>query len=394
VTTPPHRRDIQEGPADLIEELVRIYGYDRLPATLLDEQLPEQHANRSLVLEERVRDLLVNAGLQEVITYALTTPEREAPLLGEGEAPAEPPAPGAAGASPSPENAFPHRTNYVRLLNPISSERVVMRHTLLAGVLEVAAANLRHTDELRLFEVGPVYLPRPGKPLPDEPRRLALVMTGRRHPEFWKDSAAGEVPVLDFFDLKGVIEALTAELHLTGISYRPSKAAYLHPGRAAELLLDGQPAGSFGELHPRLPGMYEQVADIFKPLAGRTLLVGELDLEAILAGVPERYTYTPVPRFPPALRDIAVIVDESVTAEQVVTEIRNAKVDLLRGVRLFDLYRGESIAAGTKSLAYALTYQADDRTLTDKEVDRAHRKIEDRLRHVLKAQVRGKETTG
>jgi phenylalanyl-tRNA synthetase beta chain len=358
VTAPPHRRDIQEGPADLIEDLVRIHGYDRLPATLLADELPEQRGNPSLALEERVRDILVGAGLQEIITYSLTTPEREAPL---GLPPAD----------------------YVRLLNPISSERVVMRHSVLAGVLEVTVANLRHTDTVRVFEIGPVYLPRAGERLPDEPMRLALVLTGRRSPEFWSESTAGPAATLDFFDLKGVIEALAGDLHLPEVSYRSASPSYLHPGKAAELLIQGQAVGTFGELHPR-------VAEAFG-VSGRAVLAGELDLAAILAHVPSRYTYTSVPRFPAALRDIAVIVDESITAEGVVAEIRAAGGDLLRGVRLFDLYRGESIPAGTKSLAYALTYQADDRTLTDKEVDRAHKKIEERLVHVLKAQVRGKE---
>jgi phenylalanyl-tRNA synthetase beta chain len=356
VTTPPHRRDIQEGSADLIEDLVRIHGYDRLPATLLADQLPRQRNNRPLELEEQVRDILVGAGLQEVITYSLTTPEREAPL---GLPPAE----------------------YVRLQNPISSERVVMRHSVLAGVLEVTEANLRHTEDVRLFEVGPVYLPRPGEKLPDEPRRLALVLCGRRRPEFWDDSAAGAAPVLDFFDVKGVIEALAADLHIPEVSYRPSKAAYLHPGRSAELLVRGRPVGSFGQMHPKVAEGYR--------LGDRPILAAELDLEAILAAVPERYNYVPVPRFPAALRDIAVIVGEAVTCEKVVGEIRAAGGDLLERVRLFDVYRGSSIPAGTKSLAFALTYQASDRTLTDKEVDRAHKKIEDRLKHVLKAQIRG-----
>jgi phenylalanyl-tRNA synthetase beta chain len=121
------------------------------------------------------------------------------------------------------------------------------------------------------------------------------------------------------------------------------------------------------------------------------VLAGELDLGAILAAVPQRYAYTPVPRFPAALRDVAVIVDEGVTAERIAAEVRAAGGDLLRDLRLFDLYRGESIPAGKKSLAYALTYQAEDRTLTDKEVDKDHKKIDDRLRHVLGAQIRGKE---
>src|SRR5262249_17837716 len=152
-TVPPHRLDVQVGSADLIEDLVRIHGYDRLPATLMADRLPQQHANPDLAFEERVRDILAGCGLQEVIAYSLTTPEREKPLLRE------------------PEGA-----EYVRILNPISSERVVMRQMLLSGVLEVAAANLRHTDDVRLFELGPVYLPRPGEKLPAEPPRLPLVM--------------------------------------------------------------------------------------------------------------------------------------------------------------------------------------------------------------------------
>jgi phenylalanyl-tRNA synthetase beta chain len=357
---PPHRLDIQVGSADLIEELARIHGYDRLPATLLADQLPEQHTNVALVFEERVRDLLVRTGLQEVITYALTMPEREQPLgLVRGE--------------------------YVRLLNPISSERVVMRQTVLAGVLEVTAANLRHIDDVRAFEIGPVFLPHAGQKLPDEPRRLALVLTGKRRQEFWLDSSEQQPanPALEFFDLKGIVDALTADLHLPSVTYQTSSAPYLHPGRTAELVVDGTCIGSFGQLHPRVAEAYN--------LGGRIVLAGELDLEKLQAVVPDRYTYTPVPRFPAALRDIAVVVDQGVTAERLLAEIRAAGGSLLTQVRLFDLYQGGSIPEGKKSLAFALTYLADDRTLIDKEVDRAHKRIEDRLRHVLKALIRGKE---
>jgi phenylalanyl-tRNA synthetase beta chain len=364
VVVPPHRLDIQAGSADLIEELVRVHGYDRLPATMLADQLPEQHTNQAVVLEERVRDILVGAGLQEVMTYALTMPEREAPL-------SLPPA------------------GYVRLKNPISSERVVMRHSVLASVLEVAAANLKHTADVRLFEIGCVYLVTDDQRLPDEPRRLALVLTGRRWPEFWGDAGAA-APALDFFDLKGIIEALAGDLHLPEVTYRPATVAYLHPGRSAELLLKGQPVGSFGQMHPKVIERLAEAKEL-KELSGKLILAGELDLEAILAAVPPRYKYAPAPQYPAALRDLAVIVEEAVTAERVAAEIRAAGGSLLRGVRLFDVYRGDSIPTGTKSLAYALTYQADDRTLTDKEVDRAHKKIEDRLKHMLKAQIRGEE---
>jgi phenylalanyl-tRNA synthetase beta chain len=358
VTTPPHRLDIQAGAADLIEELVRVHGYDLLPATPLADQLPEQHAS-PLELEDRVRDFLVNAGLQEVITYALTTPESEARLAQATD-------------------------EYVRLLNPISSERVVMRHTVLASVLEVAAANARHTNQVRLFEIGSVYLPRAGAKLPDEPRRLAFVLLGPRQPEFWGEPAGTQPALLDFFDAKGVVEALLADLHVTDLGFAPAASPSLHPGRSARLTVKGKGLGSFGELHP-------QCAQAFDLASVRQVLVGEFDLETLLAHVPPRHAYTPIPRFPAALRDVAVIVDEAVTAARVEAEIHAAGGELLAGARLFDLYKGDSIAAGKKSLAYALTYLAAERTLTDKEVDKAHKKIEDRLRHVLKAQIRGKD---
>jgi phenylalanyl-tRNA synthetase beta chain len=357
-TVPPHRLDIQEGPADLIEDLVRLHGYDKLPATLLADALPPQAGNESLAFEEKVRDRLVSAGLQEVITYALTTPEREAPL-----------------GLPADE--------YVTLQNPISSDRIAMRHAVLTGVLEVAQRNLRHTKPVRLFEVGSVYLGRQGKNLPDEPRHLALLLCGQRQQPFWEGEGSSPAPALDFYDLKGVIEALAGDLHLADVSYRPAKAAALHPGRAAELVVGGRVAGWFGELHPK-------VAEAFG-LADQQVQVGELDLEVVRAAVPARHLYKAVSEFPPALRDVAVVVEGAVPAERVEAAIRAAGGDLLRDVRLFDVYRGDHVPAGHKSLAYALTYQAGDRTLTDKEIDAAHKKIENRLKHVLQAQIRGQE---
>ncbi len=355
VLAPTSRGDIQEGQCDLIEELARVYGYDHLPSTLLADPLPAQLGNRELVVEERVRDLLVSYGLQEFISYSLTAPEREAPLA-------------------------PPANDYVQLVNPVSSESHALRHTVLAGVLECAAANLRHLPTVKAFEMGPVFLPRDGEQLPDEPKRLAIVLIGPRDDANWNAPIGSD---FDFYDLKGLIERLIGDLHLPKISIRPAAPAHLHPGKAAELLLDGDVVGCFGELHPKAATAFE--------LGRRCVLVGEFDLSAILAAVPDRFQYTSVPRFPAALRDVAVIVPEETSAEKVTAEIQAGGGDLLAGVRVFDLYRGTSIPAGTKSLAFALTYQAADRTLTDKEVDKAHRKIEDRLKHVLKASIRGKE---
>ncbi len=266
-TVPTHRLDIQVGSSDLIEELARIHGYDRLPSTLLADRLPRQQTNVPIVFEERLRDLLVGAGLQEVITYALTTPEREAPLIEPRE--------------------------YVRLKNPISSERVVMRQSVLASVLEILAANLHHADDVRLFEIGFVYLSHAADKLPQEPRRLAIVLTGHRHEEFWSDSKSTDKGVkepLDFFDLKGIVEALAGDLHLAEVKYQPSAASYLLPGRSATLLAGGRVLGEFGQLHYKTAEAYG--------LGTRPILVGDFDVEALQALVPARHPYTPVPRFP------------------------------------------------------------------------------------------------
>jgi phenylalanyl-tRNA synthetase beta chain len=226
----------------------------------------------------------------------------------------------------------------------------------------------------------------PGKQagLPDEPRRLAIAMTGPRSPASWQDSLSTNVPKIGFFDLKGLIESLLSDLHITGVDYRRAAVGYLHPGRSADLLINGSPLGSFGELHPRTAQTFD--------LTDRSVMVAELDLEALLAALTDRFPYEPVPRFPAALRDVAVVVPQDATAERVVADIRAAGGELLRDVRLFDLYRGPSIPPGTKSLAFALSYQADDRTLADKEIDKLHKKVEDRLVHVLKASIRGKES--
>jgi phenylalanyl-tRNA synthetase beta chain len=357
VTAPPHRLDIQAGAADLIEELARVHGYDRMPATLLADSLPEQRTDRGFVLEERLRDTLVAMGLQEVMTYALTEPEAEAPM-GVNETP------------------------YVELQNPISEQLRVMRHSVLASVLQIAGANLRHARELQLFELGTVYLPRAGERLPDELRRLAIILTGPRWPEFWAEPDA-KPPALDFFDLKGIPEELTADFHIGDVGYRPAKVSWLHPGRSAEMVVGGSAIGAFGELHPSTAQAYG--------LGPGPVLAAELDLGALLARVPERFDFKLVPRYPPALRDIAIIVDEGVSADRVLAEIRTAGGALLAGARLFDVYRGPSIPNGKKSLAYALTYQAPDRTLIDKEVDKVHKTIEERVKKVLQAQIRGEE---
>jgi phenylalanyl-tRNA synthetase beta chain len=356
VTAPPYRTDIQAGAADLIEELARIQGYDRIPATMLSGELPPQKNQTTLAREERVRDLLATLGLQEIITYSLTGKELEAKLGITGE--------------------------YVELKNPVAPERAVMRKSLLPGLLTVAEQNLRHAPSARLFELGPVYLPDAKNLLPTEPRRLSIVLAGHRAVAAWDDVQGQKPREVDFYDLKGIVESLFAQLHLDGVKYlHVPDVSFLHPARSAEVKLGDESLGVFGELHPKTA--------IGLGVKDKKVLVADLNLEAILAKIPERFAFQPVSSFPPALRDIAVIVDENVTNEKVVAEILTAGGTLLKRATLFDLYRGDSIPSGKKSLAYALCYQSNEGTLADKEIDKAHKKVEDRLKHVLKASIRG-----
>jgi phenylalanyl-tRNA synthetase beta chain len=361
ITVPDHRLDIGTGvigQADLIEEIARIYGYERLPETQMSDTIPPQRGNRGLELEERARDLLVNAGLLEIITYSLTSPEKEQRLLPAG----------------APTDDRP----YVTLANPVVVDRVVMRHSLLSGVLDVLTSNIHTRDRLALFEIGSVYLMREDELLPDEPRRLAIALTGPRDPLAWEGS---DRTPMDFFDLKGVVEALTGGLHLGEVAYEPATHPTFMPGRTAQLCLGGRLAGWLGELHPLVREKFD--------LPAQAVLIADLDLELLLSKVNELHIVKAVPEFPPVKEDLAVIVDESIPAAQVQSVIEAAGGDLLTNITLFDLFRGEQIGAGKKSLAYSLTYQAPDRTLTDAEVAKVRARIVKKLEEELGASLRG-----
>jgi phenylalanyl-tRNA synthetase beta chain len=366
VTSPDHRLDI-EGSHDLVEEVLRIYGYDRIPTTEMSDRLPPQRNNEELEREEQIKDSLVELGLQEVITYRLTSPEREGRLL------------------PRTANLAPDDRPYVTLANPITIDRVAMRHSLLASALEVLAANSRFQEQIALFELGHVYLASeegqdgPDSGLPDELRRLVVVLTGPRQPEHWQGRA--DAGSFDFFDLKGILEGLFADLRLDGVTFAAARHPSFRPNRTARILLDGKQLGYAGELHPL-------VVENFEIRSEAPLLAAELDLELILRHVPERFAAEPVPNYPAVREDIAVLVDQSVPAADVAAVIRRSGGPLLKEVTLFDLYEGERIPAGKKSLAYHLTFQSPGKTLTDKEVSKSRQRIVDQLGRQLNGKLR------
>jgi phenylalanyl-tRNA synthetase beta chain len=352
VRTPPHRLDIGEGIvglADIIEEIARSYGYDRIPETRMADALPPQIGNPAYEWDEHLRDILVSLGLQEVVSYRLTSPAREGRLV-----------------------AF---DDYVRLANPITPERSVMRRSLLASVLDAVEKNAR-VESIAMFELGPVFEPRKND-LPEEPGRLAIVMRGSRIPSAWD---VKDPPSYDFYDMKGRLELLFSGLRLREISYTPTDSvSYLHPGKAAEVRIGGDVVGVFGELHPLVQEQYE--------LGDDPVIVAEFDLQALRSKDPT-YGVVPVSEFPPVYEDIAVIVDESVPAGRVEALIRQTGGKTVTDVRLFDVYRDEKIGAGKKSLAYSLTYQAADKTLTDAEAAAIRKKIIKRLEYEVGAKLR------
>ena len=358
--TPDHRLDIGEGVvgmADLMEEIARIYGYERIPETRMNDELPPQRNNLELEREERIRDALVNLGLQEIATYRLTSPEREARRFPPGAAPDDLP--------------------YIQLANPIAADRTVMRHSLLSSVLEVVERNARLRPRMALFEIGPVYLASEEGLLPDEVPRLAIALSGPRAPAGWQE--ADNAP-MDFYDLKGILEALLEDLHITGVRYEPAEHPSFHPGKCARIRVGEQVLGVFGELHPLARVNYE--------LPETPLLAAELNMRALISLTPDRFEISAVPVFPPVLEDLAVVVDENLPADQVEAVIRQASGKALAGLRLFDVYRGEQIGAGKKSLAYSLAYQSPERTLTAEEAQKIRQRIIRQLERELGAKLR------
>jgi phenylalanyl-tRNA synthetase beta chain len=337
---PWHRLDVAI-PADLTEEVARIIGYEQVGTTLLQESLPTQRRNEIFETEEQVRNILVNLGLQENINIPLTTPENHDKLQ-----------------LSSMTTGLP----YITLANPIAPERRVLRRSLLVSALESTARNLRYVDRLATFEVGRIYLPEQGDGvLPCEERRVSIVLTGpRRLISVHADPGATEE--MDFFDLKGVVEALLDRLgfHAAQIEYRARPDTGVFGPRCAEVLVNGEPVGLFGEVHP-------QVRNAFGISAAR-INAAEFRLQPLVKPHWRLQPMQPISSYPPVVEDLAFEVAEGITAHQIESIIRCTGGEAIAHLELFDIYRGEPLAAGDKSLAYRLTYQRVDRIITEKEV--------------------------
>jgi len=346
LVTPPYWRSDISLAEDLVEEVARIAGYDRIPPLMLSQPIPKHNPDPIISLKREVRGILTSYGFDEVITYSLTSLELLNKLLSQ----------------PMP----------LRMANPMTAAQEYLRPSLRANLLAALAANRRReAGSIRLFELGRVYLPR-AKDLPSEPEMVCGVLSGPRFDESWH----GDGGLVDFFDAKGVVEGLTSQLGVEA-DFETGSDESLHPSRQAAIVIKGKRLGVVGELQPKVAEAFELSEAVY---------LFEINLAALLPFTLGHKPFQPLPRFPAIVRDIALVVDVGVTNRQVQAIITG--FPLVTQVALFDVYSGGQLLPGKKSLAYRITFQSPSQTLTDDEVDEVQQKIIDKLAKGLGATLR------
>jgi phenylalanyl-tRNA synthetase beta chain len=351
VTVPTRRGDITIE-EDLVEEVARLYGYDHLPSTLpIGEATPG--ALTDYQLKRRIaRKYLEGVGLYQAVTYSLTSEDKVLQYALDKRDP-------------------------IRLAMPMSEERSLLRLSIVPGLLEVLKYNAaRQHDSTGLYETGAVFLANGEEVLPEEREHLAIALTGLWHSHLWQ----GEKKPVDFYVLKGILEGLFSKLGLQDkVEYRQAEMDGMHPGRTAEVLLEGKSIGFVGQIHPQV----QKEKDL------KDTYVCEINLRDVLQVESEPLKYQAIPRYPSITRDIALVVDKSTSAHELKAVIQEAGGTLLKEVHIFDLYEGDRLEEGKKSIAYSLKYFNPERTLTDEEVTKTHQQVLNTLEEKTGAVLRG-----
>ena len=355
---PPTFRPDLEREIDLYEEVLRLYGMDRIPSTLPGGPGRVGIKTEAQRIMDKINNTLRACGLNETMTYSFADPHELEQLR-----------------MPTEGMGIP-----VELLNPLNAEQSVMRQSIIPGLMRSVAYNQsRGVHNIQLYETGVVFFGAEGKKSPKERNRLAAVMAGAMNDPAWNKESLN----FDLFERKGVIESLMRELALAKPRFKAlsaEEAPHLQPGRAAQVLDGGTVLGWIGEIHPLACDTYEVQAP---------LVAFELDLDALIKCARPARDYVDVPVFPAVTMDVAFVVDEEVTHEQLLRCITSAGGKLLDTVQLFDVYRDEvRLGAGKKSMAYALEYRAADRTLTTEEVDKQHARLIKKVCGATGAEVR------
>ena len=342
VVPPTFRVDLQRE-IDLIEEVARVHGFHNIPVTLPLGRVSaagETKAQRSI---KNAKEILTACGFWETINYSFISSQTLRGLnLGDTD----------------------RLLQALPIHNPLSEEQGVMRTTLLPGMLQTVRLNAsRQIPDLKIFELGRAFYPRRGQELPEEVELLSGLITGRREEESWAKTNAE----VDFFDLKGVVETLLYKLGVDRVKFQgASEAPFLQAGAACAISAQGEQIGILGEIHGDVRQAFELKHKVF---------FFELDFTRTIEQIQEKRTFKALPRFPAVTRDLAIIVNERISTEDLLQVIRGANNGLIAEMKVFDLYRGNPIPAGKKSLAFRLKFQEEGRTLTDAEVNELHQRI-------------------
>ncbi|MCA6656311.1 phenylalanine--tRNA ligase subunit beta [Streptococcus salivarius] len=351
VSVPRRRWDISIQ-ADLVEEIARIYGYEKLPTTLPEAAGTAGELTETQALRRKVRTIAEGAGLTEIISYALTTPEKAVEFA----------------VTP---------TNLTELMWPMTVDRSALRQNMVSGMLDTVAYNVnRKNSNVAIYEIGKVFEQNgnPKEELPNEINTFAFAISGLVAE---KDFQTKATPV-DFFYAKGIVEALFDKLEVS-VDYVPTKdLASMHPGRTAAIVLDGQTIGFLGQVHPQTAKNYG-IPETY---------VAEINLSAVEAALQPDQPFVEITKFPAVSRDIALLLKAEITHQEVLDAIYSAGVKRLVAVKLFDVYAGEKLGAGMKSMAYSLTFQNPNDNLTDEEVAKYMEKITKALTEKVEAEVR------
>jgi phenylalanyl-tRNA synthetase beta chain len=355
VSVPSFRVDI-EREIDLIEEVARLNGFEKIPVTMPQARvfldLPSQHQQ----LGVKIKDLLVSQGLSEVINYSFIAPEAyDRILLADDD----------------------FRRDTIKLLNPLSDEQSIMRTTLLPGLLDTAARNINfRTLNLAIFEMRRVYLPKHNNELPDEPLCIGALLTGLRNPEGWNQDKQD----LDFYDVKGILENVFKTINISGVCFQAREIeSFYHPGKSCSIYCRNERIGSLGELHPLVQENYS---------CEMPLYYFELNFEKVLHYCNDKLTINTPSRFPDNSRDIAMLIADETPSEAVISCVSDINADEISDVLIFDLYKGDKIPPGQKSIAIRVKYSSKERTLSDEEVSPLHQKVIEALRTKLNVVIR------
>ena len=355
VEIPNFRPDL-EREIDLIEEVARLVGYDHIPVTMPVSTLTCQQLPGHLSLERQVRELMVQAGFAEVINYSFFNS-------------------GCLDKVRLPEADM--RRQNVQILNPLTEEQGSMRTTLVPSLLETATRNQAYrSEDLALFELRPVFQPEDGADLPCESLRLSAVLCGRREPQGWAQSDEKA----DFFDMKGVVELLLTHLRISDVQWQVKQdEPFYHPGKSCTLYQGKRLLGTLGEIHPEVLHNFD---------LGQSAILCDLNVEALIESSVGTVQFQPLSRFPDVQRDSAFLVDYDITAQQALDVLGQVKINDLESLELFDVYCGEGVPAGKKSLAIRACYRAMDRTLTDELIQNLHGKLIKAMEKQLGAELR------